>query len=169
MRLAEIRVLGVKPAPKGSVKNFAAKDRTGRYTGKVARKDSSATLKAYTDALKAEASFEAELMALDGVRAPYEGPVKVQLRVFIARPARGEYANPVGPNHGDTDKFQRAVGDALEAGGVIKNDSQIIRWDAAKCYAPVHFTLVTVDTMEDAEMASLESLAAHLQIVPERP
>jgi hypothetical protein len=115
MRLAEIRVWA-KPAPKGSVKNFAAKNGKGQYTGKVARKDSSATLKAYADELKCEVESEAGLAELDGVRTPYEGPVKVRLRVFIARPARGKHEHPIAPNIGDTDKFQRAVGDALEAG-----------------------------------------------------
>lgn len=62
-------------------------------------------------------------------RRPLEDPVAVALRVFpngigvVITPAR-ESARPKGIR-GDLDNYGKAVADALEGGGVLRNDRQI--------------------------------------------
>lgn len=54
----------------------------------------------------------------------------------MPRPKKPRFPVPaVAP---DADKLCRGVGDALEAAGVIRNDSRIVHWDASKHYADEH-------------------------------
>jgi hypothetical protein len=67
--------------------------------------------------------------------APCAVAVAVELIVLcLPMPSELEDAEPFPTHitHGDTDKLQRAVGDGLEQGGLIKNDKQITTWDARK-------------------------------------
>lgn len=67
--------------------------------------------------------------------APYEGPVTVELiALFVPYPSEIETEAdlPLHPYHGDTDKLERAIGDGLEQGGLIRNDRQITTWNACK-------------------------------------
>lgn len=68
--------------------------------------------------------------------ATFPGAVSVVLVVFVPRPGTTRLGLwPIGQGTGDTDKYQRAVGDALTESGVIVDDSRILRWDASKRYA----------------------------------
>ena len=78
--------------------------------------------KAVTDAARA---------AHDG--DPLDGPLSVQLDVYLPKPKRPRWSKPATGL--DLDKLQRAVGDSLEKSGVIANDARICRWDAQKHYA----------------------------------
>ena len=67
-------------------------------------------------------------------RPPIDGPVAVALTVYVQRPKATRFKTyPAGPK--DLDKQQRAVGDALTASGVIRDDARIVHWDAWKRWA----------------------------------
>lgn len=58
--------------------------------------------------------------------------------VFVyERPKKPKYDYPP---QGDLDKLVRALGDSLEASGVIENDKYILRIDAEKFYGPKEMT-----------------------------
>ena len=66
-------------------------------------------------------------------RPTIDGPVAVALTIYLPRPKRSRFkVYPAGPP--DTDKLQRAVGDALTASGVIRDDARIVHWDAWKIW-----------------------------------
>lgn len=64
---------------------------------------------------------------------PLDGPVTVTAEFVFPR-AKALKDKPAPPHitPADTDKLQRAVGDALEIAGVVGNDSQIDTWRAHK-------------------------------------
>lgn len=64
---------------------------------------------------------------------PYDGPVTVTA-VFVFPRAKALKDRPAPPHTSapDTDKLQRAVGDALTAAHVFHDDAQITHWDATK-------------------------------------
>lgn len=87
---------------------------------------------------------------------PYAGPVKVAATFIYARPGshygtgrNSDTLKPSAPvfkdSAPDLDKLQRAVGDALEAAGIIVNDSRIVAWDTSKIYGPMAATSITVE------------------------
>lgn len=66
-------------------------------------------------------------------RPTIDGPVAVALTIYLPRPKRSRFkVYPAGPP--DTDKLQRAVGDALTTSGVIRDDARIVHWDAWKIW-----------------------------------
>lgn len=67
--------------------------------------------------------------------ARFEHGVSVALVVFVPRPKTVTDPWPLSQRTGDVDKYQRAVGDALTAAGVIVDDARILNWDASKRYA----------------------------------
>lgn len=71
----------------------------------------------------------------------YDGPVEVRATFYLPRPARPRFAVPA--TKPDLDKLERAVGDALSEvrrggrvvqRGILREDSRIVRWAAAKEY-----------------------------------
>lgn len=108
------------PAPQGSK----------RHVGNGRLVESSKLLPAWREAVRIAAQQAA------GSNPPIDAPVHVTARFFMPKPKRPRFNTPaVAP---DLDKLQRAVGDGLEAGGLIKNDSRIISWDSTKHYAGEH-------------------------------
>lgn len=102
--------------------------------------DANKNLKPWREALAAEA---ADVMAREGLQ-PVNGPVKVTAVFVYARPnshfRTGNFANVLKENAPffkesapDTDKLERAVGDALSK-VVIRDDARIAWWDAKKIY-----------------------------------
>ena len=74
----------------------------------------------------------------DTARREYEGepidrPVRVAVDFFMPKPQKPRFEWPATAP--DLDKLQRAIGDGLEKGGVLKNDSRIVEWVARKHYA----------------------------------
>ena len=83
--------------------------------------------------------------------APIDTPVSVALTVYVQKPRTTRFrAYPAGPP--DLDKYQRAVGDALEAAGVLSNDARIVHWDPWKLWATEDTppgALITITELED--------------------
>ena len=59
----------------------------------------------------------------------------VQAVFHLPRPKSVRSALPTSKSSYDLDKLCRALGDALEGAGVLKNDSRITTWHARKHYA----------------------------------
>lgn len=81
---------------------------------------------------------------------PIDAPVRVTARFFMPKPKRPMFPTPATAP--DLDKLCRAIGDGIEAGGLLKNDSRIISWDASKSFAEhgapagVHITITQEDS-----------------------
>lgn len=94
--------------------------------GKVALVESSKTLPQWRQTVA-----QAAILAHDG--DPIDQPVHVRAVFVMPRPKKPRFLTPaVTP---DLDKMCRALGDALEQSGVLRNDSRITQWDARKIYA----------------------------------
>lgn len=77
-------------------------------------------------------------------RPALDCPVSVQATFRIPKPKSTKFTGyPAGPP--DTDKLQRAVGDALQAAGVLSNDSRIVHWDASKVWGPAGATITITE------------------------
>ncbi|OFT67717.1 RusA family crossover junction endodeoxyribonuclease [Corynebacterium sp. HMSC05D03] len=115
MNILTFRVLG-EPAPKGSK----------RHVGGGRMIESSKKLPAWMRAVTQEA-------AKYRPSEPVDAPVSVFMDFYLPSPKRPRYDVPaVKP---DVDKLARAVLDALEAAGVITNDSRVTKLRATKHYA----------------------------------
>ncbi len=117
-----------RPAPQGSMKSYG----NGRMV------HSNAATMPWRDTV-IHATRAA--MSIDHIE-PTAGPVSAVVNFYFTRPKNHFAANgglrpksPAWPTSRaipDTDKLQRAVGDALEASGYIANDAQIVCWLALK-------------------------------------
>ena len=105
------------PVPQGS----KSVTRTGRlYEANRAHRDWRATVTASVAAQH------------DG--PPIDQPVHVELCFWMPRPKRPRWQVPaVKP---DLDKLVRSVHDSLQAGGVLAEDSRVVRLTAQKAYVP---------------------------------
>lgn len=83
-------------------------------------------------------------------KQPLDEPVSVQATFWVPKPQKPRFNTPaVAP---DTDKLCRAVGDALEQAGVLRNDARITTWHAHKHYADQHNppgAHITITTQEN--------------------
>lgn len=62
----------------------------------------------------------------------FDVPVFIAATFFMPRPQRPKFLYPaVMP---DLDKLQRALGDGLTDGGLLKDDARVTRWDVRKRY-----------------------------------
>jgi Holliday junction resolvase RusA-like endonuclease len=120
----ELTVYGT-PVPQGSKTANYRKGPGGRAVPDGTFRESNADrLRTWRDAITA-----AGLMKSRG-RVLFTVPVFVVLIATVPRPKTGPWA--VAPFPGappDTDKLQRAVGDALTAGRVIADDALIVWWE----------------------------------------
>lgn len=57
-------------------------------------------------------------------------PVCVEATFTFLKPPTSKFGEPIGPP--DTDKLQRALGDALTDAGMVLDDSRIVSWSASK-------------------------------------
>lgn len=140
--MIEFTVLGT-PQPQGSAIR-------GRFGG---IHDANRALAPWRQAVIAEAIRAMEMYADE---YPITRPVTVELDAYFVRPKShyrtGKNAGMVreavaGMAHAqkpDLDKLQRALGDALTIAGVIRDDSLITRWLAAKWWADSAFMSVLV-------------------------
>jgi Holliday junction resolvase RusA-like endonuclease len=67
---------------------------------------------------------------------PILGPVEVTCLVRMPRPKAAAKAWRWHHRQPDLDKIQRSIGDALQVGGVVGDDSQIARWVVEKVLCP---------------------------------
>ena len=85
-----------------------------------------------------------KMVTLEAVRAarragwnlPYDGPVSVKVRFWLYKPRSPKF--PIPATKPDLDKLVRAIGDGLcpkHGLGVLREDSRIVGWMAAKTYA----------------------------------
>ena len=64
---------------------------------------------------------------------PIDEPVIVRADFYLPKPKKPRWLTPATAL--DTDKLQRALGDGMEKGGLLRNDARIITWVATKHYA----------------------------------
>lgn len=123
--LLMVRVRGL-PVPQGSMKT------TGRPGGRAVLVHSNAAkLKPWR--LQLQAEFEAALPE-DHVPTPHV-PYMLMASFTLPKPMSAPKRRRVFPwSTPDLDKLLRAVGDALEASGAIRNDAQIIETHGVKVY-----------------------------------
>lgn len=77
---------------------------------------------------------------------PIDEPVEVRATFVLPRPKRPRF--PVPGVKPDVDKLQRNLGDALEAAGILRDDSRIVEWHVRKIYAqPDQAPRVTVEVL----------------------
>ena len=107
------------PAPKGSK----------RHVGGGRMIESSKKLPAWMQAVKLQA-------AKNRPSSPIDSPAAVRMDFYLPEPQRPLYEVPaVKP---DLDKLIRSILDALEAAGILKNDSRVTHLEATKHYADNH-------------------------------
>lgn len=83
-----------------------------------------------------------------GAWQPYDGPLEVDVTFTFRRPQRPKYGLPaVKP---DTDKLQRALGDAMTIAGLITDDARITTWHARKRYGDPGVTIHSIRTDRSA-------------------
>jgi Holliday junction resolvase RusA-like endonuclease len=127
----DVRVAGV-PVPQGSASAFAVKTRSGAVRA-VVTDQKRKTLKPWREAVR---STVVDVLPDDW--SPEDGPVHVELRFALAKPASAPKRRrtwPIGARSGDIDKLTRGVLDALTDAGLWKDDSQVISLDVRKDYA----------------------------------
>lgn len=108
-------VWGMTPAPQGS----KSQTRTGHMY------EANRNLPKWRDLLVQ--SFKARI----GENwEPWDCPLECFVEFYIPKPRTTKFRAPMGKP--DTDKLQRAIGDALTIAKVIRDDSRIIHWDARK-------------------------------------
>lgn len=84
-----------------------------------------------------------------GAWEPYDGPLAVDVTFWMPRPKRPAYIEPaVKP---DLDKLQRALGDSMQASGLIREDSRITTWHARKRYAEPGREGITIHSIHTDE------------------
>lgn len=83
---------------------------------------------------------------------PIDQPVIVRADFFLPKPKRPRWLVPATAL--DLDKLQRALGDGLEKGGVLKNDARIVTWVATKYYAEDGKTGCQVTVFEHEKTAT---------------
>ena len=118
------------------------------YYGKGRMAESSKKLKPWRD----EVIRVARLHAAD---KPLDWPVRVSVTFWILRPNKPKFRDyPATPF--DLDKLQRAVGDALQQSGLLKDDSRIVTWNAKKRFTDdAPGASITVEPLWDALQADL--------------
>lgn len=120
--------VNAKPAPQGSKKHVGG----GRMV--EMSKSLPAWRTAVADAAKAAWPYETAM----------DCPVGVVVEFRLQRPKKSKFGDyPAGPP--DTDKLCRATGDALEAAGIVTNDSRIVHWDARKVWGEPGATITITE------------------------
>lgn len=121
-----ITIIGI-PAPQGSKNPWGG--------------EANPNTRPWRATVAAEAALHRDQITGDSLAA---GPLKVTARFYFPRPKShyrtGKNAHVLkdtAPDYcatkPDLDKLQRAIGDAL-TGVLIRDDSQIVQWDATKLY-----------------------------------
>ena len=127
------------PAPQGSAKAFVVGKRA------VVTHDNKQTQ-------PWRAAVTAVAKAAHAGAEPINTPVSVALTVYVQKPRATKFrAYPAGSP--DLDKYQRAVGDALEQAGVLTNDARIVHWDPWKRWATEDNppgALITITELEES-------------------
>lgn len=95
--------------------------------------------------------WRAEIAKAADVGVTFDCPVAVKLEFFMPRPKRPKFNRPaVKP---DIDKLARAVLDGLTDGGLLADDSRVVRLVADEFYTETPGVSVTVREVADAVRA----------------
>ena len=81
---------------------------------------------------------------------PIDRPVTVQADFFMPKPKRPRFDVPATAP--DLDKLQRAIGDGMEQGGLLANDSRIVQWIATKHYGDTTGCRITITNHKESEV-----------------
>lgn len=128
------------PVPKGSMRAFVMRTKSGRYTSRVTH-DNKRT-KPWQEQL--EGGIRSAMDSLE-IGEPIDEPVIVECTFFLRKPKSAKRSHPsVKP---DLDKLQRVVGDALE-GTLLTNDSRIVEWVVGKVYGEKPGVIITVSAVD---------------------
>ena len=126
---AEFRIYGI-PAPQGS--------KTRMPNGAMVEGSSTSGRVKLRDWRSACATTAAEYA--DEHQITFTGPCRVGVVFRFPVPkSRSRKIDPSGafkPTKPDLDKLQRALGDALVAGGLVARDEHIVWWEAQKLEVP---------------------------------
>lgn len=115
------------PAPQGSKRAIPAKNKAGRYTGKVSMLESSKYLEAWREIVTWHAMRKRKGRTLNSALA-------LSVVFYLEKPANTKYPDyPLGPP--DTDKLLRAIGDALTQSKLIRDDALFVDTHASKRWA----------------------------------
>jgi Holliday junction resolvase RusA-like endonuclease len=132
-----ITALG-QPKPKGSLRHVGK----GRLVEQI--KDGPAWRTTVKDAAVTthRAYWAARQFRPAGLeRAPFDGPVTVEVTVTVTKPKSAPKTRPTWPvtrSSGDIDKHARNILDALVDAGVLHDDSQVIDCHLRKLYPGQH-------------------------------
>lgn len=110
-----LRIYG-EPKPQGSLKHV------GRGIMVPANKD----MNKWRDHVE-------ETLRNSWTRDVLDQAISVSAAFYLTKPKRPRFIQPATAY--DADKLARAVGDAMEKSGVIKNDARICQWQIEKHYA----------------------------------
>jgi Holliday junction resolvase RusA-like endonuclease len=117
-----------KPETQGSIRAF-----TNRATGRAILTSTNAKLAPWRKAVAQAAAIAS------GGRLYQKCPVAVSAEFILPRlvshPKTSRGITPHAMCKPDLDKLMRALGDGLESGGIIDEDSRIVEWKASKRYA----------------------------------
>jgi crossover junction endodeoxyribonuclease RusA len=128
MRTLKVAVFG-DPVPQGSKRAFAIR-KGGVLTGRaVVVNDAGSKLAEWRNAIvdAARGQFNGD--------APLEGPLRVSYVFYLRKPKRPKHDLPA--TRPDLDKLSRAVGDALRAAGIYRDDGQIVTASVRKRFTDV--------------------------------
>lgn len=64
---------------------------------------------------------------------PFDGPVRLTVFFYVRQPRKPR--NPLPITRPDVDKLLRSIMDGLEAGGIVRDDSQVVTLSVRKRYA----------------------------------
>jgi Holliday junction resolvase RusA-like endonuclease len=150
------RVIG-KPQPAGSKKGFV-----NPKTNKVVIVDDAKNSRPWKQQIAGEAAAR-----MTG-RAMMVGPVEVELHFTVGRPKshytprgtlrKGAPSWPIA--RPDVDKMSRACLDSMTAGGVYRDDAQVVRKTVTKSYGAPEGVLVIVRPLLQAVTSQVERSAA---------
>jgi Holliday junction resolvase RusA-like endonuclease len=134
------------PVPQGSKRAFAVYRGRGaerEFTGKVAVTDNAGSRLAEWR----QSIIAAVRERFDG-DAPLEGPLSISLQFLLRRPKKPKH--PMPATRPDYEKLARAVGDALKAAGVYRDDGQIVTASVRKRFAIREGPGVLITVAEEA-------------------
>lgn len=120
--LLELFVKGA-PKPKGSMRHVGKGRMVEQVKGSTDWKDA-----------VSKAVREKVLDETNEVPINYIGPVSVSLIFLLPQPKSRKGKQATSQRDGDVDKHSRNVLDSLQAGGLLKNDSQVVELYARKQY-----------------------------------
>ncbi len=112
------------PVPQGSTKAFIPKG----WKRPIVTHDSART-KPWRQSI-----IDATLDKMAGL-APIEGPIELRVTFYLPRPKSAPKGVTEPAKLPDLDKLARAVGDALTAAGVWRDDGQVVSLIARKLFA----------------------------------